>query len=251
MRLLLDEMYTPAIAEGLRDRGHDVISVHERPDLVAAPDSAIFAAAQAEERAIVTNNVRDFMPLAHEALQTRSIFYGLVLTSDRSLPREQAHDRNVHPSARRAPEPASHGRRARRPDSLAQQWLAWDADEVSLGLSAGQSRSHGRSSSRAPWRDGRASQASFRTVRSRSGRWRCCWCPSARLPAAGRGPAPGVARSRAERLLHTVRVEPAHPGIPCWHALGEHSLSRRCCRSDSHSALRPDPSEYPRPVSWR
>ena len=89
MRLLLDEMYTPAIAEGLRDRGHDVTSVHERPDLVAAPDSAIFAAAQAEERAIVTNNVRDFMPLAHEALQTRSSFYGLVLTSDRSLPRSK------------------------------------------------------------------------------------------------------------------------------------------------------------------
>jgi predicted nuclease of predicted toxin-antitoxin system len=89
VRLLLDEMYTPAIAEGLRDRGHDVISVHERPDLVAAPDSAIFAAAQAEERAIVTNNVRDFMSLAHDALQTRSTFYGLVLTSDRSLPRSK------------------------------------------------------------------------------------------------------------------------------------------------------------------
>ena len=82
-------MYTAAITEGLRDRGHDVISVHERPDLVAAPDSAIFAAAQAEERAIVTNNVRDFVPLAHKALQIRAGFHGLILTSDRSLPRSK------------------------------------------------------------------------------------------------------------------------------------------------------------------
>ena len=193
MRLLLDEMYAPAIAEGLRDRGHDVISVHERPDLVAAPDSAIFAAAEAEERAIVTNNVRDFMPLAHEALQTRAGFHGLILTSDGSLPRSK---RMVGTFIRRLDELLNQHRSG---DALAGQLTgsAVASPERRRGVAwaflAGQSRSHGRSSSLAPLRDGRASQASFRTVRSRPGRWRCCWCPSARLPAAGRGPAPGVA----------------------------------------------------------
>ncbi len=90
MRILLDEMYSPAIVEGLRERGHDAISVHDRPDLVAALDPAIFAAMQAEHRVIVTNNVRDFVPLAQDALQAGSPFFGLVLTSDRSLPRSKA-----------------------------------------------------------------------------------------------------------------------------------------------------------------
>ena len=44
---------------------------------------------QAEERAIVTNNVSDFMPLVHEALQTGSTFNGVIFTSDRSLPRSR------------------------------------------------------------------------------------------------------------------------------------------------------------------
>lgn len=83
-------MYSPAIADGLRERGHDAVSVHDRPDLVAALDAAIFAAMQAEQRVIVTNNIRDFMPLAQEALQTGSPFHGIVLTNDKSLPRSKS-----------------------------------------------------------------------------------------------------------------------------------------------------------------
>lgn len=83
-------MYSPAIAAGLRERAHDSVSVHDRPDISAAPDTVLFAAMQAEQRAIVTNNLRDFVPPAREALQTRSAFFGLVLTSDRSLPRSRA-----------------------------------------------------------------------------------------------------------------------------------------------------------------
>jgi predicted nuclease of predicted toxin-antitoxin system len=89
LRLLLDEMYSPAIAEALRERGHDALSAHDRPDLAAALDRAIFAAMQAEERVIVTNNVRDFAPLAREALERGSTFPGIVFTSDRSLPRNK------------------------------------------------------------------------------------------------------------------------------------------------------------------
>jgi hypothetical protein len=42
-RLALDEMFSPAIAAELRDRGHDVIAVADRPDLRAKSDEEIFA----------------------------------------------------------------------------------------------------------------------------------------------------------------------------------------------------------------
>lgn len=90
MKLLLDEMYARAIAVGLRARGHDVASASERDDLRSAADAVIFEAMQSEARVIVTNNVRDFMPLAQQALQTGSTFYGIVFTSDKSLPRNKA-----------------------------------------------------------------------------------------------------------------------------------------------------------------
>ena len=83
-------MYSPTIAETLRARGFDASSVGERADLRAAADEVIFETAQSERRVIVTNNVRDFVPLAEAALQTNSPWCGLVLTGDRSLPRSKA-----------------------------------------------------------------------------------------------------------------------------------------------------------------
>jgi predicted nuclease of predicted toxin-antitoxin system len=76
LKLLLDEMYSRDIAAGLRERGRDVASASERDDLRSAADTVIFEAMQAEARVIVTNNVRDFMPLAQRALQSGSIFTG-------------------------------------------------------------------------------------------------------------------------------------------------------------------------------
>ena len=90
MKLLLDEMFARDIGEGLRERGRDVASASERADLRSVADAVIFEAMQAEARVIVTNNVRDFMPLAQQALQSRSTFYGIVFTSDKSLPRSKA-----------------------------------------------------------------------------------------------------------------------------------------------------------------
>lgn len=64
MRLLLDEMYAPVIAAELRARGHDVVSVHEAdPVLSGAPDDEVLKAAGPGERALVTENVRDYRPL--------------------------------------------------------------------------------------------------------------------------------------------------------------------------------------------
>lgn len=89
MKLLLDEMYPPAVAEQLRARGHDVVSVHdpEYRRLEGAPDEEVFAAALAEERALVTENVPDFRRLEAAALARGEAHATLVFTSNRQFPR--------------------------------------------------------------------------------------------------------------------------------------------------------------------
>ena len=87
MRLLLDELYPPAIADQLRMRGHDVIAVTEHSELRSVPDAAVFAAAQRERRAVVTENVADFIPLANVTDQRGEPHYGLVLVDPSRYPR--------------------------------------------------------------------------------------------------------------------------------------------------------------------
>jgi hypothetical protein len=68
VKLLLDEMLAPVIARELRARGHDVVAVAEYAGRQSLPDPEVMALAQTEHRAIVTNNVRDFRPLHHDAI---------------------------------------------------------------------------------------------------------------------------------------------------------------------------------------
>jgi predicted nuclease of predicted toxin-antitoxin system len=68
VRLLLDEMLSPAIARELRARGHDVRAVAEHPDRAPLSDPEVMTLERAERRAIVTNNVRDFRLLHAEAV---------------------------------------------------------------------------------------------------------------------------------------------------------------------------------------
>jgi predicted nuclease of predicted toxin-antitoxin system len=68
VKLLLDEMLSPAIARELRARGHDVQAVAEHADTAALPDPEVMTLARDERRAIVTNNVRDFRPLHIDAV---------------------------------------------------------------------------------------------------------------------------------------------------------------------------------------
>lgn len=64
VRLLLDEMYPPALAETLRDKGNDVLAVAATAELVGRDDTAVLEAAAAAGRCVVTENVRDFAVLA-------------------------------------------------------------------------------------------------------------------------------------------------------------------------------------------
>lgn len=67
--LLLDEMFSPAVATDLAARGIDCRAVVADPVLRALSGLEIFQASLAEGRVLVTNNVPDFESLrrAHEA----------------------------------------------------------------------------------------------------------------------------------------------------------------------------------------
>lgn len=79
MKALLDEQLSPQIAELLRRAGHDVAAVIERDDLQGRSDRAVFEAAALEGRAVITNNVKDFRPLAAEWLAQGKVHAGLIL----------------------------------------------------------------------------------------------------------------------------------------------------------------------------
>ena len=82
MKLLLDEMLSPAIARELRDRGHDVQAVAGHPEREALPDPEVLALARTERRAVVTNNVRDFRLLHAEAVTPGGPgHYGMIFMS--------------------------------------------------------------------------------------------------------------------------------------------------------------------------
>lgn len=78
MKALLDEQLSPQIAARLRDNGHDVQAVAERTDAVGSTDREIFELAAREGRAVVTNNVRDFRPIAAQWLAQGRNHAGLI-----------------------------------------------------------------------------------------------------------------------------------------------------------------------------
>jgi predicted nuclease of predicted toxin-antitoxin system len=79
VKALLDEQLSPRIAERLRHSGHDVQAVVDRRDLAGQRDRAILDIAVAGERAVITNNVKDFRPLAAERLARGETHAGLIL----------------------------------------------------------------------------------------------------------------------------------------------------------------------------
>lgn len=87
--LLLDEMFTDDIARELRTKGHDVISVVADTALVGLPDDQILAYATAEGRALVTANIRDFIPLDTRYRAADQSHAGLILVSTKTFPQSR------------------------------------------------------------------------------------------------------------------------------------------------------------------
>lgn len=66
MKLLLDEMYPARLAQMLRERGADAEAVDERSPLRGLADGELLVVAAREGRALVSENVADFMRLYGE-----------------------------------------------------------------------------------------------------------------------------------------------------------------------------------------
>ena len=86
-------MFPAAIAHALRAEGYDVIAVQEDSQLRELSDPALFAAAQHLQRSIVTENVKDYLPLDAQSHARAEPHCGLVLTTNQSFPRH--HDRFI------------------------------------------------------------------------------------------------------------------------------------------------------------
>jgi len=90
-KLLLDEMLSPKIGQGLEDRGHDVDAVSQRPDLMALhDDEPILAAATAEGRIMVTTNIGDFAVLDGRWAAEGRTHAGIVFVTTSAFPQDRS-----------------------------------------------------------------------------------------------------------------------------------------------------------------
>ena len=87
--LLLDEMFSGIIAEQLRAKGHDVLAAVADPALVGLADDQILAHATAARRALVTANIKDFIPLDARYRAASQTHAGLILVSAKTFPQDR------------------------------------------------------------------------------------------------------------------------------------------------------------------
>jgi indole-3-glycerol phosphate synthase len=87
--LLLDEMFSGIIAEQLRAKGHNVLAVVADPALFGLADDQILAHASAAKRALVTANIKDFIPLDARYRAASQTHAGLILVSARTFPQDR------------------------------------------------------------------------------------------------------------------------------------------------------------------
>jgi hypothetical protein len=91
IQLLLDEMFSPIVAEALRERGHKVVALVEKPEMRAMSDEEVFAWAAARQCWLLTENVKDFQPIKLRALQANIVTASLFFTSSRTFSRTRQH----------------------------------------------------------------------------------------------------------------------------------------------------------------
>jgi predicted nuclease of predicted toxin-antitoxin system len=78
LKLLLDEMYPPALARALHAVGIDAITIVEL-GMAGTPDPDLFAYAVAENRPLLTENVADFVMIAAQHSSTGARHPGLLI----------------------------------------------------------------------------------------------------------------------------------------------------------------------------
>jgi predicted nuclease of predicted toxin-antitoxin system len=91
VKLLLDEMISPRIARELRKGAFDVQAIKsDRSELEALADIEVLRRAAAGRRALVTNDVLDFRLIHNRLLDSGEGHFGIVFTSDATMPRNKA-----------------------------------------------------------------------------------------------------------------------------------------------------------------
>jgi hypothetical protein len=91
LRLLLDEMFPPTMAIELCAKGHDVRAVADSPEFAGLADEDILIGAAEAGRAVVTANIRDFMPLDGRFLAANRSHAGLIMVSTKTFPQNRSY----------------------------------------------------------------------------------------------------------------------------------------------------------------
>jgi len=80
IRLLLDEDVRPLLAEVLRDRGYDVVTVMAE-GLAAEDDTDVLRHAVEQRRTLLTHNIEHFVELASEYAQKGWEHHGIIVAA--------------------------------------------------------------------------------------------------------------------------------------------------------------------------
>jgi predicted nuclease of predicted toxin-antitoxin system len=89
LKLLLDEMYSPGLAEALRAADVDASTVIEL-GLAGSSDLEVFAAAIADERTLLTENVADFARISADHLLAGQHHPGVLIALSSRFSRRTA-----------------------------------------------------------------------------------------------------------------------------------------------------------------
>jgi hypothetical protein len=90
VKLLLDVHHSPRAAEKLRERGHDVVAAANDQALSSMADEELLRHAATEDRATVTENVKDFGAIVRTWASTGEHHSGVIFTSPRRFHRGSA-----------------------------------------------------------------------------------------------------------------------------------------------------------------
>ena len=81
VKLLLDVHHSRIAAARLRAGGYDVQAAADVPELAALPDEELLRQACANERAVVTENAKDFDRIVRSGVATGEHHAGVIFTS--------------------------------------------------------------------------------------------------------------------------------------------------------------------------